>query len=86
MFAVLMELSLHFMHLLNHVFIIVSGCRCPASRQSNSPQDRDQGEACKNVQNHPRCGVRLRLQNSVWRWQDNRVWHDLRLVGLRQEE
>ncbi|KAI2657884.1 40S ribosomal protein S24 [Labeo rohita] len=63
-----------------------NGCRCPASRQSNSPQDRDQGEACKNVQNHPRCGVRLRLQNSIWRWQDDRVRHDLRLHGLYEKK
>lgn len=65
---------------------IVVGRRRPSSRQGNSPQDWNQGEACKDVQDHPWCCLRVRLQNSVWRRQDHRLRHGVRLPRLCQEE
>lgn len=65
---------------------VVVGRRRPASRQGDGPQDRNQGEACKNVQDHPWRCVRVRLQNSVWWRQDNRLCHGVRLPRLCQEE
>lgn len=62
------------------------GRRCPSSRQGYSPQDWNQGETCKDVQDHPWRCVRLWLQDSVWRRQDNRLCHGVRLPRLRQEE
>lgn len=62
------------------------GRRCPASRQGYSPQDWNQGETCKDVQDHPWRCVRLWLQDSIWRRQDNRLCHGVRFPRLRQEE
>lgn len=67
-------------------FNVFIGCWCPPSWQGHSPKDWNQGEACQDVQNHPRCCICLWLQDSVRRWQDNRLCYGLRLFRLCQEE
>lgn len=59
--------------------------RRPAPGSGLRLEEGDPRQGCRHVQGHPGCGVCVRLQEQLWRWQVDRLRAHLRHPGQRQE-